>query len=141
MKEITLYDDSVCEKDDDSYCVLEQRIAIAKDTLGQSRNGIILFGKLGLWNGTVDAYNDVEDYYQCYFCSSDALRMRYYVDENGDFRLDYSHHDGTNRLRARAWKANVSDRQKEVFREKILKGDYTEEDVQKYTKKIGRLFI
>jgi len=98
---------------------------------------IIVIADLGLWNGSRSAYKDINsgNIKDCLYSSTDMTE--WYVDKNGDFRADAVHHDGTNSYLYRVFKENVSDEMIENFKGKILRGSLTEEDINKYTDKIG----
>lgn len=84
-------------------------------------HGICAVARLGLWNGTPlailpsDATPDsVSECIKSYVNGMSDLTV--YVDGHGDFRIDESHHDGTNQYLFRAWKADAADDDKdEVF--------------------------
>jgi len=98
---------------------------------------IIVIADLGLWDGNRSAYKDINsgNIKDCLYSSTDMTE--WYVDKNGDFRADAVHHDGTNSYLYRVFKENVSDEMRENFKGKILRGSLTEEDINKYTDKIG----
>lgn len=98
---------------------------------------IIVIADLGLWDGNRSAYKDINsgNIKDCLYSSTDMTE--WYVDKNGDFKADAVHHDGTNSYLYRVFKENISDEMIEDFKEKILRGSLTEEDINKYTDKIG----
>lgn len=61
----------------------------------------------------------------------------WFVDELGDLRCRSAHHDGTNLLLYRVYKPNVSDTQKQNFKEKILSGQLTRADINRITLRLG----
>ena len=96
---------------------------------------ILVIGQEGTWHGPV---------YGCGFirsgCVSDCFNSGpaiFYVTKDGDFQQEYRHHDGTDLVRYRALKPNVTEEQIEWLTERILDGVATEEDIRKYTTGIG----
>ena len=59
---------------------------------------ILVVADLGLWNGRRMGYKEIEsgNIRDCLY--SNYNYTTWYVDKNGDFRCDDSHHDGTNHL-------------------------------------------
>ena len=99
-------------------------------------NNIIVIANLGLWNGRHVGYkelgNNVKE------CLSSEYDPEWYVDPLGDLRCDDYHHDGCNHYLYRVWK-NVSDTQRENFLEKLLYGNITRRDINRYTRRISEI--
>lgn len=98
---------------------------------------IVAIADLGLWNGRRQAYKVFKT-----GCVGDVLTsscdyVTWFVDETGEFRCDETHHDGVNHIRYRTWKKNASARQKDLLLEKIYRGQATEDDIRKATKRVG----
>ncbi len=103
---------------------------------------IIIIADLGLWNGRVKAYKELNscNIKSCLYASSDGEYMSWYVDGNagrGDLRCDETHHDGTNHYLYRRWKEGISEAAKESFLEKIYNSTATPKDVSRYTKSLA----
>ena len=98
---------------------------------------IIIIADLGLWNGRVQGYKDVDsgNISDCLYSENDYTE--WYVDDKGDFRATDIHHDGTNYYLYRVFKDNVTDEQIEDFKEKIWNHSLTQKDIDKYTRRLG----
>lgn len=98
---------------------------------------IIIIGDLGLWNGRVHGYKDIPsgNIKDCLY--SDTDMTEWFIDENGDLRAEAAHHDGTNYYLYRVFKDNVTEEQIEDFKDKIYHGTLTDEDIRKYTHRLG----
>ena len=93
---------------------------------------IICIADLGLWNGRRQAYKLIGS-----GNISDCLRyghdyVEWYVDSDGEFRCEDTHHDGTNCYRYRALTGNA-----DLITELLCNGKATEEDIERHTKRIG----
>lgn len=99
---------------------------------------IILIGRLGLWDGRHMGYKELHSR-KISDCLSGTMGdyVTWYVDERGDLMCEDIHHDGTNVYTYRAWKHDVSDRQKENFLDKVYRGVATRKDITRYTRKLG----
>lgn len=98
-------------------------------------NGIIVIASLGLWDGRRPGCKEIKS-----GKVSDCLHLRYdggefYCDKYNFCGVEY-HHDGTNSYTYRAWKDGLSDRQKENFMDKILKGTVMSCDISRYTRSL-----
>lgn len=80
---------------------------------------ILVVADLGLWNGRRTGYKEIPsgNIRDCLY--SDYDYTTWYVDRNGDFRCDDTHHDGTNHYLYRVYKDNVSQAQKDRLKEKF----------------------
>ena len=101
---------------------------------------IIALAELGLWNGRRMGYkelrsNNVSD---CLYSERGIAYSTWYVDERGDLCCDAVHHDGSNHICYREFKDELSDTQKENFKNKIYRGKATRADVTRYTRSIGK---
>lgn len=98
---------------------------------------IIIIGDLGLWNGRAHGYKDIPsgNIKDCLY--SDTDMTEWFIDEHGDLRAEAAHHDGTNYYLYRAFKDNVTEEQIEDFKDKIYHGTLTDEDIRKYTHRLG----
>ena len=79
---------------------------------------ILVVADLGLWNGRRTGYKEIPsgNIRDCLY--SDYDYTTWYVDRNGDFRCDDTHHDSTNHYLYRVYKDNVSQAQKDWLKEK-----------------------
>ena len=98
---------------------------------------ILVVGDLGLWHGRRMGYKEIEsgNIRDCLY--SDYDYTTWYVDRNGDFRCDDTHHDGTNHYLYRVYKDNVSQAQKDRLKEKIYNGTATRADIARITRRLG----
>lgn len=111
------------------------------DNLNQEvSNGIICIADMGLWNGRHLGFkeNDLTNIRECLRNAGEGYK-RFYV-ENGDFKAEVSHHDGTNLILFREWRDGISDNQKERLRDAIYMNRADEADIliKRYTKGLGR---
>lgn len=115
---------------EDEYCNLNQEVS----------NGIICIADMGLWNGRRLGFkeNDLDNIRECLRNAGEGYK-RFYV-ENGDFKAEVSHHDGTNRILFREWRDGISDNQKERLRDALYMNRADEADtlIKRYTKGLGR---
>ena len=98
---------------------------------------ILVVADLGLWNGRRMGYKEIPsgNIRDCLY--SDYDYTTWYVDRNGDFRCDDTHHDGTNHYLYRVYKDNVSQAQKDRLKEKIYNGTATRADIVRVTRRLG----
>ncbi len=99
---------------------------------------LIIIADLGLWNGRRSGYKDITsgNLKDCLY-SSDSEYCKWYVDEYGDFRGDEAHHDGVNHYLYRVFKPNITEEQIEDFKDKIYRNDFTQKDIDRYTRSVG----
>ena len=97
----------------------------------------LVVADLGLWNGRRTGYKEIPsgNIRDCLY--SDYDYTTWYVDRNGDFRCDDTHHDGTNHYLYRVYKDNVSQAQKDRLKEKIYNGTATRADIVRVTRRLG----
>ena len=98
---------------------------------------ILVVGDLGLWNGRRMGYKEIAsgNIRDCLYSNYDYTT--WYVDRNGDFRCDDTHHDGTNHYLYRVYKDNVSQAQKDRLKEKIYNGTVKRADITRVTRRLG----
>lgn len=101
-------------------------------------NEIIAIANLGLWSGRVVGYKDYRHLQDIMSTSCDSEKI--YVDGYGNLRKRESHHDGTNTILYRQWKDDITDTQKDNFRNKCYEGRLTKQDIYRYTESLGKLF-
>lgn len=63
--------------------------------------------------------------------------VAWYVDTQGDLRMDGYHHDGHNYYLYRKYRQGVSEEAKESFKEKILDHTLTKRDIERVTERLG----
>ena len=97
----------------------------------------MVIGDLGLWYGRRTGYKEIEsgNIRDCLY--SDTDYTTWYVDKDGEFRCDATHHDGTNHYRYRTYRDGVTDEQIEDLKEKLYCGEATEKDIEKVTRRLG----
>lgn len=108
--------------------------------LAQKLGGeIIAIGDIGRWNGRVTGYQEIRssDLKNCLSFNSDCDYGEWYVDREGEFRSTQVHHDGTNYICYRMFKPDATDEDKDELKSLIYEGKATQEDIDKYTEKLG----
>ena len=100
---------------------------------------IICIGSLGLWNGRVSGYKEMNtrDVTNCLGSDDDYYSIG--IDKNDDLIAEGVHHDGTNYYLFRSFKPDLSYIQKDNFLSKIYDGKATRRDVTRYTESVGKL--
>ena len=98
---------------------------------------ILVIADLGLWFGRRLGYRDIAsgNLRDCLYSENDY--STWYVDNDGEFRCDDIHHDGTNHYRYRVYREDADDADREDLKEKLFFGTVTEEDIEQYTRKLG----
>ena len=96
---------------------------------------ILCIGQLGLWNGTFIGYKEYPDLESC-FKGHDG-EVKFFIDENGDFRAELAHHDGTNHYLFRMWKSSASETARNILMSKIYNKDFSQTDISRYTVRLG----
>ena len=133
ISEEDLYD--ICN-DWDRYWFEEEQSVM--EELGRKCNEIIAVADLGFWHGRRIGYKDYRHLQDIMYTSCDYEKI--YVDGYGNLRKRESHHDGTNTILYRQWKDDITDIQKDNFRNKCYEGCLTKQDIYRYTKSLGKLF-
>ena len=123
----------------------ERMIELNDEYLGDERmnldvqvgGDILAVADLGRWDGRVIGYKLIESgnikdclYTNCEYCE-------WYVDRDGEFRCDESHHDGTNHIYYRKFREGVSEEQKEDLLADIYDHKAKQEDIDRLTDKLG----
>lgn len=96
---------------------------------------LIAIASLGLWSGRRIGYKEVSDLADV--LNTNCCYETVYVDSNGDLRKKESHHDGSNYILYRYWKAGVTEKQKDNFKSKCYSGELKKTDIIRYTRKAG----
>lgn len=102
---------------------------------------IIAIGTLGLWNGTVSGYKEIGCNLSDCLYDNDCAYVEWYVDNRKNLRMTGYHHDGTNHILYRVFKDNLSEQQKENFKEKLYCGTATTKDITRYTRRLGDVIL
>ena len=124
--------DYLCE--DNNFQLEDERMNLCI----QTENDIIAIADLGLWNGRRMAYKEVGDNVNACLQSyvNGMSELEVYV-ENGELKASESHHDGTNNYTFREYKSDISDDDKEDFKDMLYNGTATLKDMDKYTMPMG----
>ncbi len=98
---------------------------------------IIVIADIGKWDGRHTGYREIEsgNLKDCLYTELDGVT--WYVDKNGDFRMDGYHHDGHNYYLYRRYKENADPDAIENFKEKILDHTLTQQDIDSVTVRLG----
>ena len=98
---------------------------------------IIAIADLGLWDGHHSGYHIIRsgNIRDCLY--SDCDYLHWYVDRYGDMRCTAHHHDGINRYLYREVKPGITETQLGNLCEKIYQGTFTQNDISRYTRKLG----
>lgn len=98
---------------------------------------ILVIADLGRWDGRVIGYKLIESgnikdclYTNCDYCE-------WYVDRDGEFRCDESHHDGTNHIYYRKFCEGVTEEQKGDLLADIYDHKAKQENIDRLTDKLG----
>ena len=104
--------------------------------LGQS---ILVVADLGLWYGRRTGYKEIKsgNIRDCLYSDRGIDYATWYVDKLGDLRCDAIHHDGTNHLLYRVYKAGVRESQIDLLKEKLCRGIATRTDITRVTRRLG----
>ena len=101
-------------------------------------DSILCIGDLGLWNGRVGGYREIDDLEDCFYSTLRGISYcEWYVDAYGNLRGNECHHDGTNHYLYRMWKPETTDDQRENLLYKIYRGKATMADITRYTVRLG----
>ena len=100
---------------------------------------IIVIADLGLWNGRRMAYKDIlsGNICDCLEAGHDDDYVTWYVNEDGEFRCEAHHHDGTNYYTYRVFKPYITESQMDRFRAMLYRGIAKRQDINHYTDKLG----
>ena len=95
---------------------------------------IIIIADIGTWRGRFDGYKEIKgNVADCLYSECDYVT--WYCDRY-NFKATCIHHDGTNYLLYRTWKEDVSETQKENFKNAILERKLTPQMISRYTKSL-----
>lgn len=98
---------------------------------------ILILADIGRWDGRHTGYREIESgcIKDCLYSQLDGVA--WYVDTQGDLRMDGYHHDGHNYYLYRKYRQGVSEEAKENFKEKILDHTLTKRDIDRVTERLG----
>lgn len=103
-----------------------------------TKGDIVAIGDLGLWNGRVCGYNVFRNMSEITRCCEDYNTFE--IDRYNNLLLSAVHHDGTNHVKFRELKSELSEYQIHNFLDKLYKGKATSRDVTRYTRSVGHYF-
>jgi hypothetical protein len=105
-------------------------------------NTILLVGSLGLWNGTKEGYKIIDVNTLDKVIGEGVLDCEYveYYIENNKFKVEGTHHDGTNVLTVRELKSNIdSDHLDELLFNRVMNGKSLDDNyLNNYTSNLGK---
>lgn len=135
------------DEDPDDYDIYEYMVEINGMYLDDERMNldievsqpIIAIADLGLWNGRFSGYKELNsaNIKDCLNGFSSCDYHEWYVDDRGDLRCIAVHHDGTNYILYRVYRDDISDEEIDEFLGKIYDGKATQDDIDKYTRRLG----
>lgn len=131
-------DDSDAERQEIMYELNGDYLNDLRDNLDIQLEGpILVIGDLGLWNGRFQGYKWLGDTLKdCFFVDGNG-EIEWYVDEQGDLRATFCHHDGTNYYLYRAIKETATDEEIEDLENKIYYQKATQADICRTTRRLG----
>lgn len=118
--------------DEICYSELKEKLNI------ELESDIICIADIGLWYGRCSGYKIIgKNISDCLRLSSDC-NEEWYVDNFGDLRGTLTHSfEGTSYYLYRVFKKNLSLKQIENFKNKIIENNFTQKDISTYTERIG----
>lgn len=125
--------DDISEKDNsNSFLGQKEKLNIELDS------DIICIADVSYWYGRCSGYKIIgKNISDCLMLSSEC-NEEWYIDNFGDLRGTLTHSfEGTSYYLYRAFKKNLSAKQIENFKNKILEGSLTQKDISTYTERIG----
>lgn len=104
----------------------------------QLSHPIIVIADLGRWNGRFSGYKMIDsgNIRDCLY--SDTDYTEWYVDKDGEFRCNATHHDGTNHYLYRTFKDGIDGDSIDDLQDKIYSGTVTQADIDRVTRPIGK---
>lgn len=97
---------------------------------------IIAIVDIGTWRGHIMGYKKIG--YNIKDCfSTNCDYAEWYIDQYGNFRFTGHHHDGTNHILYRMFRPELTYEQRENFTTKIYYDKATDDDISRYTVRIG----
>lgn len=131
-----------CDSEEELYDELNEDNNIYLDDLRSELDidlprPIIILGDIGRWDGRYHGYKMVDsgNIRDCFHFETDE--MTWGLDCGGDLVAKGADHDGTSFYRYRAFKKSCTDEDIEDFQEKLHFRKCSEDDVEKYTFRLG----
>ena len=97
---------------------------------------ILVIADLGLWNGRVKAHKTIRSTLANAYDVVCGDYIDWYV-EDGEMKIDDTHHDGTNHYLFRAWKDGVDEFHRGLLIDLISNGFDSKKDLDVYTRPLG----
>lgn len=104
---------------------------------------VICIAKLGLWDGTHNAFRifKAPTLDELFNSDRDIDEAEWYVDEYNDLRCNAHHHDGTNHYLYRQMRSELGPAARRNFYDKIQSHTLTRKDINHYTLPIGQIVL
>lgn len=99
---------------------------------------IIAIADLGLWDGRRQAYKIIPSGKLSDCLVSNEGYAEFFVDENNEFALREIHHDGTNYIVYRKFRAGLSPKKREQLLNDLYNNAATDAEIDSCTVKLGR---
>lgn len=121
---------------------LSRMLSEFKEETPYAADDIVVIGTLNLWNGQKLGYKclDSSDIGKV-FETAQGDFTTWGLTANKDIVCVDRHHDGTNYYLYRSFKPHITDTQQENFLTKIYERKLTQQDISKYTDRIGNCFV
>lgn len=121
---------------------LSKMMSEFKEETPYAADDIVAIGILNLWNGQKLGYKclDSSDI-GTVFETAQGDFATWGLTANKDVVCVDRHHDGTNYYLYRSFKPHITDVQQENFLTKIYEGKLTQQDISRYTSRIGECFV
>jgi hypothetical protein len=103
----------------------------------QIDDDILVIGDIGRWDGRRMGYKVIETGKLSDCLSSECDYAEWYVDREGEFRGREIHHDGTNYMYYRKFKADADYDDRAELMDQIYHGVAKQEDIDRLTEKLG----
>lgn len=98
---------------------------------------ILLIADLGLWDGRHTGYREIQSGNLRDCLCSELDGVTWFVDREGEFRMEGYHHDGRNHYLYRKFRPGISVEEREAFLEKILDHTINRDDLERITCRLG----
>lgn len=121
---------------------LSKMMSEFKEETPYAADDIVAIGILNLWNGQKLGYkclnsSDIGEIFE----TAQGDFATWGLTANKDVVCVDRHHDGTNYYLYRSFKPHITDVQQENFLTKIYRGKLTQQDISRYTSRIGDCFV
>ena len=99
---------------------------------------VVVIADIGLWDGRRNAYKEYDNNLSsCLNFFGDCYLAEFFLKDE-DVMSKQSHHDGTHYAVYRVYKKGRADEGHNAIHARIMKGEYPEEEIEKYTKPLGK---